>query len=246
MLRTTWAACAVLVALLAFTGCAVLDDAPAPPTPTAPDPAPTYTQPPDWTEPTRWTALPRGWRKDELGSEVGFPHTTEGAVAMAMAANSVNVEGDRSTVDEQLRLYHSYLAVRDRAPEAVEKIKQTAVEVDATIAQQVGVKAGESLPPGAYLRNHVLGYKIIRESNDAVSLWLLTSVVQKAGELEKEESSFTGTLLGLQWQDGDWRLSGEVTIQAQKDTAGKAGPALVAPGDAAFNEAGWTAIRSAS
>ncbi|MEU8779215.1 hypothetical protein [Streptomyces sp. NPDC048606] len=176
---------------------------------------------------------------------MGFPHTTEGAVAMAMAANSINVEAGRSTVHEQMRLYNSYLFAGDREPEAPEKIKQQAVEVDEFMAQQAGVKMGELLPAGVYMRNNVIGYKIISESKDAVALWLLTRVIQRVSE-KQEESSFTGALLGLRWQDGDWKLSAAATVQAQKETEAETEPSLVAPGDPAFDEAGWTAIRTAS
>ncbi|MGA5425172.1 hypothetical protein ACPCKX_33765, partial [Streptomyces lavendulocolor] len=69
----------------------------------------------DWTEPERWVALPRGQRTDAGGSEVGFSHTVEGAVAMLKAANTTVIEGDRSNVDEQLRIYRSYVGKADQS-----------------------------------------------------------------------------------------------------------------------------------
>ncbi|MGA5425166.1 hypothetical protein ACPCKX_33720, partial [Streptomyces lavendulocolor] len=78
-------------------------------------PLPSYADPQDWTEPERWVALPRGQRTDAGGSEVGFPHTVEGAVAMLKAANTTVIEGDRSNVDEQLRIYRSYVGKVDQS-----------------------------------------------------------------------------------------------------------------------------------
>ncbi|MFP8886790.1 hypothetical protein [Streptomyces mangrovi] len=209
-------------------------------------PAPTYAAPEDWTEPERWVALPRGEDTDERGSEVGFPHTTEGAVAMAAAANTTSVEADRSTVDEQLRIYHSYLSTADRSDANVEAIEQNAQQTDKDLRKEMSVGAGQPLPSGAYLRSHVIGYKIVTESTDEVGVWLLSRVVQKTGETAKEISSYTRTLVGAAWEDGDWKLSGAVTDRVQQEAQAQDEPKMVAPGDAEFNAAGWTAIRDAS
>uniref|UniRef100_UPI002F915464 hypothetical protein n=1 Tax=Streptomyces virginiae TaxID=1961 RepID=UPI002F915464 len=209
-------------------------------------PAPTYAVPDDWTEPERWTALPRGQRTDERGSRVGFPHTVEGAAAMAAAANTTRIEGETSTADEQLRIYHSYMGKSDQSPENAKKVEAAAQQTDATILQEMGVSAGQPLPSGAYARAHVVGYKVIKKSDNEVSVWMLGLVVQKNGETKKEESSYTRTLLGVQWQDGDWKMTSDATRRAQQDIAGQAQPPMVAPGDEEFNAGGWTAIREAS
>ncbi|MFD7915156.1 hypothetical protein ACFV30_31285 [Streptomyces sp. NPDC059752] len=209
-------------------------------------PEATYAPPQDWTEPERWTALPRGQRPDERGSQVGFPHTAEGAAAMAAAANATRIEGEQSSVDEQLRIYRSYVGKGDQSPENAKKIEAAAKQTDATLSQEMGVSAGQPLPSGAYVRGHVVGYKVIKKAPDEVSVWLLGLVVQKNGETKTEESSYTRTLLGVQWQDGDWKLTAEATRQAQQDIAGQPQPPMVAPGDEEFNTGGWTAIREAS
>ncbi|MEU2237267.1 hypothetical protein [Streptomyces vietnamensis] len=105
---------AALLAVLALTGCGPFggdagSQTPAkggaspssPPAVPAVQPAPepsqsstAYEAPDDWTEPERWTALPRGSRRDEEGSEVGFPHTAEGGVAMLATANTTSIEGE--------------------------------------------------------------------------------------------------------------------------------------------------------
>ncbi|MFD4865268.1 hypothetical protein [Streptomyces sp. NPDC058412] len=256
--KGTWAAGVALATVLLLTAYSLLaaddgagSEAPAKggasPSASSPaSPAPTYAAPEAWTEPERWVALPRGQRADERGSQVGFPHTAEGAAAMAAAASTSRIEGEKSAVDEQLRFYHSYMGKGDQSPENAKKIEQTAQQTDQNIAREMGVSAGQPLPPGAYVRSHVVGYKVIKKSPDEVSVWLLGRVVQKAGETKKEEDSYTRTLLGVQWQDGDWKVTADATRRAQTDIAGQAQPQMVAPGDEAFNEAGWTAIRDAS
>ena len=254
--RGTWIAGTALVAVLALTGYAMFngdDDGSdaagkggaSPSATSSAGPKPGYTPPDDWSEPERWTALPRGKRTDEHGSEVGFPHTTQGAVAMAAAANTVSIEADRGTVDEQLRIYHSYVSKADQSDENAEKIELTAIQTDKSLHKQMSVPAGEPLPSGAYMRSSVIGYKVVRESDDEVSVWVLSRAAQKAGETAKESVDYTRTLNAVVWEDGDWKLSGAVTQRALQD-ARKDEPKIVAPGDAAFNAAGWTAIREAS
>ncbi|MFJ7242636.1 hypothetical protein ACIQWB_36700 [Streptomyces olivaceus] len=257
--KSTWIAGAALAAVLALTGYAVLsggdDDADpaskdsASPSASASSSAgagPSYVPPDDWSEPERWTALPRGERTDKHGSEVAFPHTTEGAVATMAAANSASVEADRSSVDEQLRIYHSYVAKADQSDDNAEQIELAAIETDKALHKQMGVEAGRPLPSGAYMRSNVIGYKIVRESADEVSAWVLSRAAQKAGETEKERLDYTRTLNAVVWEDGDWRLSGVATQRALQDVKKDGEPKIVAPGDAAFNSAGWTAIREAS
>lgn len=254
--RGTWAAGIALVALLAFTGVALLsggDEAPDAPgaggagasASASPGPSATYAPPDDWTEPESWAALPRGKRTDERGSQVGFPHTAEGAVAAAAALNTVSIEGDRDTVDEQLRLYHSYVSKADRSDDHAEGVELAAIETDKALHKQMGLPAGGPLPSGAYMRSSVIGFKVVKASDDEVSVWLLSRAAQKAGETAKESVDYTRILNAMVWEDGDWKLSGAATQRAM-GAAQKGEPTIVAPGDAAFNEAGWTAIREAS
>lgn len=209
-------------------------------------PEPTYAQPPDWTEPQRWTALPRGQRTDERGSQLGFPHTAEGAVAMMAAGNTTRIEADKSNKDEQLRIYNTYIGKADQSAEAAEQIELNAIATDKSLAKEMGVPAGQPLPSGAYVRSHVVGYQVIKKSGDEVSAWLLARVVQKNGETTPEKGSYTRTLVGAQWVDGDWKMTADATARAQQEVQGKAEPTMAAPGDEVFNSAGWTAIREAS
>lgn len=255
--RGTWIAGGALLAVLALTGYAMLaGDGEASDTPakggasasasSSASPSPTYAAPDDWSEPERWAALPRGKRTDDRGSEVGFPHTTEGAAGMTAAANTTVVEGERTNVDEQRRIYHSYVGAADQSADSAEKIELQALQTDKALARQMGVSPGQPLPAGAYVRNTVIGYKVVKQSPNEVSLWLLARVVQKTGETAKESSSYTRTLSGVQWVDGDWKMTAVATARAYQEAQGQAEPPMAAPGDAAFNAAGWTAIREAS
>ncbi len=255
--RGRWIGGAALAAVLVLTGYAALDgsdsgsDGPAkggdsPSASGSASPSATYGVPKDWTEPERWTALPRGQRRDDHGSLTGFPQSTEGAAAMMAAANSTSVESGRSTVDEQLRIYHAYIGKSDQSAQAAEQIELNAMATDKSLAKSMGVTPGQPLPPGAYVRSTVVGYKIIKASSGEVSVWLLARVVQKNAETAQESSSYTRTLAAAQWQEGDWKLTSSATERAQQDAKAHAQPTIAAPGDAVFNAAGWTAIREAS
>ncbi|MET9206798.1 hypothetical protein ABZW38_16820 [Streptomyces bacillaris] len=254
--KGVWFAGAALAAVLALTGYALFggDDGgdaqgkagSSSSASATPGPTESYAAPEDWTEPQRWAALPRGERTDERGSPVGFPQTAEGAVAMMAAANSSVIEGTRTNEDEQLRLYHSYIGKPDQSEAAEERVEQGAISNGEAIWRSMGLKPGDPLPAGAYMRTHVVGFQFIKRSPTEVTAWVLSMETQKAGEMEEEKVSYTRTLLGAQWQDGDWKLSVRATRHAQDDTQGKPEPEMVAVGDAAFNSAGWTAIREAS
>ncbi|MEV6424968.1 hypothetical protein [Streptomyces sp. NPDC051662] len=252
-----WFAGVALAAVLALTSYAVLNgddegaDTPAKggssaSASAAPSPSASYAPPDDWTEPSQWAALPRGERTDERGSQVGFPKSTEGAVAMMVAANTTAVEGEKSNVDEQLRIYHSYIGKADQSSENAKAIELNAIDSDKAFAKQMSVEAGQPLPPGAYVRSAVVGYKVIKKSDTEVSVWLLSRAVQKAGEMTKESGSYTRTLAGAQWEGGDWKVTSVATERAQQAVQGQLQPEMAAPGDPEFNTSGWTAIREAS
>ncbi|MEV6179949.1 hypothetical protein [Streptomyces sp. NPDC052015] len=258
--RGTWLAGAALVAVLALTGYAALsgsdDDGsdaagkggatPSVSGSATASPAPAYTQPEDWTEPARWVALPRGTRTDKYGSQVGYPHTTEGAMGMLVHTTSGSVEPGQSTVDVQMRIYRSYMSAEDQSDETAERVEQKAQETDKRLRQQMGVPSnGRDLPPGSYVRTTVIGYKIIEASDDQVGAWLLAQVATKKGELEKETIEYIRLVMGARWESGDWKLSTKASVDASQQ-GGSDKPGLATPGDAKFNEIGWTAIREAS
>ncbi|MFI2764910.1 hypothetical protein ACH5A3_39780 [Streptomyces echinatus] len=255
--RGTWAAGGALAAVLVLTGYIAFggdgdDSTPAgkggaqPSVSSSVSAAPTYEVPDDWTEPARWVALPRGKRTDKYGSQVGFPHTTTGGVALAAAAQASDVNEQKSVVDEHLRQYNSYLAAEDRSERVAERVELGAQQTDKTLHRQMGVAPGAPLPSGAYQRSTVVGFKIINESPDELSFWLLTRVAQKSGETSKEQVVYTRSLAGVRWESDDWKLSAQATMTAQQKVQGKPKPAGAAPGDAKFNSSGWTAIREAS
>jgi hypothetical protein len=206
---------------------------------------PGYAAPPDWTDPGDWVALPKASSTDAHGSPVGYPHSVEGAVAAAAATQTTSVEGETSNSDEQKRIYLSYVAAADQDPDKAEKLAQKTAEGDRQLAQDSGVQPGQPLPPGAYLRSRVVGFKIISKSADQVTMWLLIRGVQKTGETAQEKGHYARVSTGLQWVDGDWKLTGTSMRVSNQDT-GETPPQIAAPGDTAFNAAGWTAIREAS
>ncbi|MGW2181271.1 hypothetical protein ACWCXX_24860 [Streptomyces sp. NPDC001732] len=253
--KTKWAIGGLGAAVVLLTGYAMLggdDEETAgekggrPAASSSATPSPGYKAPDDWTEPERWASLPRGKRTDEHGSDVGFAHTTEGAAAMLAAASSTSVDSTRTITDEQLRLYHSYVGQIDRSDDAAERVKLAGADADKALAREMGVRAGQPLPPGAYVRSTVVAYQVIKSSADQAGLWLLSRVVQRNGETAKESSSYTRSLVGAEWEDGDWKLTSTSTAETQLAVRGQDEPKMVAPGDAEFNAAGWTAIREAS
>lgn len=205
---------------------------------------PPYTIPSDWTEPTRWAALPAGTRTDSRGAEVGFPHSVDGAVALLAAADDASIEGARTTVKVQLDIYHSYTSSADQTATREDEVRASAVAADADLRQSMGLSSRGPWPAGAYVHATAVGFKMIREAPDEVAAYLLTRVASRAGETAAETTSYTVGTLAAVWEDGDWKASGDASASA--DAASADVPDIAAPGDAAFNAAGWTAIREAS
>ncbi|KJS61959.1 hypothetical protein [Streptomyces rubellomurinus] len=254
-----WGAAGILAAVVGLTGYAAVqqgadDDASHPgtsasPPPSAtaatttaaPVPVSTYSAPPSWEEPDRWLAAPRGTRTVG-GREVGFPHTMEGAVGMLVASSAVDIEGATTTVDEHLASYTTYTAVGDQTPAREQRVRQGAAKADARARATMGAPDSGPLPAGAWMRSHLVGFKIVQARPDAVTAHLLLRNGQKAGETARESVFYTVGIVGVVWRDDDWKF----------DTAGGASPPagsvpeIAAPGDAAFNTQGWTAIRQAS
>ncbi|MFF8407730.1 hypothetical protein ACF06P_39650 [Streptomyces sp. NPDC015684] len=139
--------------------------------------------------------------------------------------------------------YNSYIAPEDRSDSNAGRIELGAQRTDKNLHRRMGVKPGGPLPDGAYLRTTVVGFKVVKSSPDGGSTWLLSRVAQKAGEIEKEEISYTGTLVASRWEAGDWKLSTKSVLAARQVPEGQRAPK---GGDKAFNAAGWTAIRQAS
>ncbi|MBV6700305.1 hypothetical protein KV557_24900 [Kitasatospora aureofaciens] len=215
--------------------------APAPPAATS-----TYSIPANWTEPARWAALPRGSQTAASGNTTGFPNTTDGAVALLVAATATNMQNQRGMLDEQLAIYNTYLAAADQNPANEAKLREKASQTDAQNRADLGLPASGPLPSGAFVRANVVGFKVIQSSPSEVTAYLLTKVSSKAGEMSPENDSYVVSALGAVWQDTDWKLSVKASSDAVAQTRGQQSPTIAAPGDARFNEAGWTAIRQAS
>ncbi|MEV7595827.1 hypothetical protein AB0O91_00385 [Kitasatospora sp. NPDC089797] len=250
-----WGAGVMLTAAVGLTGYTALageegqpssaQPGTGPPSPSTASPAPvpvsTYSLPATWTEPQRWLAAPRGARTSG-GRATGFPHSTDGAIGMLVASSGFDVEGSRTLVDEQLAFFTTYTAVSDQTPAREQRIRQGAAKADARARATMGLPASGPLPPGAWVRTNLVGFTLIQSQPDAVTAHLLLRTAQKAGETSPEAVSYAVGTIGVVWRDGDWKL----------DPAGGASPGpgsapeIAAPGDAAFNTQGWTAIRQAS
>ncbi|WP_345695769.1 hypothetical protein [Kitasatospora terrestris] len=215
-----------------------------PPTPrntATPIPLETYSAPATWTEPTRWQALPRGSRAAANGRETGFPDSVDGAVAMLVAASAINAQGSRSLADEQWAIYAAYTASSEQSAALSQKVREGTARTDASTRAAMGLETTGPMPSGAHIRSQAVGFKIIRSAPGIVSTHLLVRSTQKAGELQPEKVSYIVCALSVAWREGDWKF----TARPTSDRADEA-PAIAAPGDAAFNSAGWTAIRQAS
>ncbi|MBV2155074.1 hypothetical protein [Kitasatospora sp. SUK 42] len=216
----------------------------APPTTTAPQLTPTYSAPPTWTEPERWLAAPKGSRKAASGRETGFPATADGAIGMMVAASAISVEGSDTLANQQLVVYSTYMLPADQSPMAEAKVRQGAERADAGIRRALGLPSTGPLPSGAFMRTTMIGFRPIQVTPTQVAAYVLVYVTNKGGEMVPEQTVYTMGILAAVWQDGDWKLSGQATKSAIAQADQK--PPIAAPGDAAFNAAGWTAIRQAS
>lgn len=192
----------------------------------------------------RWVALPQGRRTDSHGDRVGFPRTADGAVAMMSAAGTSSIEGTRSTSVAQLDAFTSYLSAADRTPGNQAKVKFAAAAEDAALRASMHLPAAGPLPSGAYVHTTVVGFRLIRTGHSQVSAFLLSRVARKSGETAPEQVSYTVGTLAAVWEHVDWKVSTHASVAAAK-TSGPV-PGIAAPGDAAFNTSGWTAIREAS
>ncbi|MFF4818409.1 hypothetical protein ACFY2K_27925 [Kitasatospora sp. NPDC001309] len=200
-----------------------------------------YSLPTTWTEPQRWLAAPRGTRT--VGSrEVGFPHSTDGAIGMLVASSGFDVEGSTTLVDEQLTFYRTYTAASDRTPTREQRIRQGAAKADARARSTMGLPESGPLPAGAWVRTHLVGFKLVQAQPDSVTAHLLLRTAQKAGETRPEAVSYAVGTIGVVWRDGDWKLDPTGGTSPAPDSV----PEIAAPGDPAFNAQGWTAIRQAS
>ncbi len=206
-----------------------------------PVPVSTYSIPATWSEPARWLAAPRGTRTVH-GHEVGFPHTTDGAIGMLLASSTYNVEGATTTVDEQLTTYFTYTAESDRTPTREQRVRQGAAKADAQVRASMGAPESGPLPSGTWVRTHLVGFKIVQARPDSVTAHVLLRTCQKAGETKSESVVYTVGTIAVAWLDEDWKL--DVTGGASASPGPV--PEIAAPGDAAFNVQGWTAIRQAS
>jgi hypothetical protein len=211
----------------------------------SPEPAPTYTRPDDYTEPARWAALPQVEGDDERGNPVGFPRSTEGAIAVMAAHVEANTQG----VEAIRRANRSYYTAEDVTTIEAKKDQELAEARKLTrqLRQWAGVPDSGPLPQGAVLTNEVIGFKVHKADRNEVQAQLLTRLSSKAGPDQQELKEYVvSNASAVVWEDGDWKISSAAVSRLAKDSDPDELPKAVEVGDAAFNKEGWTAIREGS
>ncbi|MFG2821700.1 hypothetical protein ACGFX4_19995 [Kitasatospora sp. NPDC048365] len=244
------AAVVVLTTYSALTSDEQLPAATAPPPAVSaslsPKPMQSYTIPSTWTEPVRWSALPQGSGKAANGRPVGFPATTDGAMGMVLAASSIRMSGTRSLTDEHLALYDAYMPRSDRSPDRELKVRQNAAQAEAGYRKSLELPSTGPLPSGVFVQADMVGFRIIKTTPDEVLAYVVTRLSLRPGELKPESLAYQVGALGVSWRDGDWKFSISSAEHLKEQLGNSPLPAIAAPGDAAFNTLGWTAIRQAS
>ncbi|MFF5694725.1 hypothetical protein ACFY7N_29095 [Streptomyces albidoflavus] len=209
-----------------------------------PGPVGTYTTPEDWTEPERWAALPRAEKTNDRGFGVGFPDEEEGAVAMLVAQQSYVAEGDTTLAERQADSYLTYASQADKTPKQQVRVKQALERREQQVRAGMGVPGEGDLPPGAYVRTQVIGFKVVMSEDGEVGAFLLSKTTTRSSETAKERADYAVVRYGAKWEAGDWKVSGEVSNRV--DQQGETPPRIAVAGDPEFNREGWTAIREAS
>ncbi|ONI48501.1 hypothetical protein [Streptomyces sp. IB2014 011-1] len=200
----------------------------APPTTATADPAPVETLPPDdgnYVAPAAYVALPEGTEK--VGDlPVGFPHTPEGAAAMAVTSARNAWSFDPAKIKEGILTYAS---ARYRNPMAASA--EDGAEGNREFA---GVPGTGPLPPGASLNAWPIGVKWTEAGSDTVNVLVLMRVTSVSKEGAEPKTSIVVVPGRSVWESDDWK--GDAT---DPNTL----PAPTEIGTAKFNEDGWKAIQ---
>ncbi|MFG2913114.1 hypothetical protein ACGF0D_09510 [Kitasatospora sp. NPDC048298] len=161
---------------------------------------------------------------------------------MLVASSGFDVEGSTTLVDEQLTFYRTYTATADQTADREQRVRQGAARADARARATMGLPESGPLPVGAWVRTGMVGFKLVQARPDAVTAHLLLRTARKSAESSPESVSYAVGTVGVVWRESDWRLD----PSGGSSPAPEAVPGIAAPGDAAFNAQGWTAVRQAS
>ncbi|WP_435137778.1 hypothetical protein [Actinacidiphila sp. bgisy144] len=206
----------------------------AAPAPSAPSPSSTATPRPVATEtddgstflaPSTWVALPAG-KATKQGLPTGFPHTVEGAAAVAVASVRAGWTWD---ADAAARAAAVYAVPADAA--ALQKAARAST---ANSRVSVGLPGTGALPADAQMTSSPIGVQWKNVTADRATLSVEARVVYTAGSGQPQKTQVIATTAECDWIAGDWHI--------------KAGPGEDSPepfdlGTAGFNSAGWRALQ---
>lgn len=194
----------------------------------APGPTPVQTLPADegdYVAPAKYVALPDGeGRVGEL--PVRFPHTPEGAAAMAVASARNAWSLDPAKIKAGILAY-STAQYRDAMASSVEEGAQGNREF-------AGVPATGTIPPGAALNAWPIGVKWTTKGSNTVDALVLLRVTSVAKEGAEPKTTLVVAPGRAVWESGDWK--GHPTDPGPL-------PDPVELGTPKFNEDGWMAIQ---
>lgn len=197
--------------------------------PTAgPGPAPVQTLPPDegdYVAPAKYVALPDG--ADRVGElPVKFPHTPEGAAAMAVASSRNAWSFDPAKLKAGILAY-SAAKYRDA-------MAASAGDGATGNREFAGVPATGAIPPGAALNAWPIGVKWAAKGSDTVNVMVLLRVTSVPKEGAEPKTTLVVVPARAVWESGDWK--GDPTDPMPL-------PDPVDIGTPKFNEDGWMAIQ---
>lgn len=184
-----------------------------------------------FTAPASWVTLPTG--SGSTGAmPTGFPHTPDGAAALAVEA----VQYGWSTDITQARAAAALYADPPDVPAALDQ----ATDLAAGLAGALGGSPA-SLPAGAGVATQVVGVRITLLDADDVGVALLVEVTYDPGSGAANSTRQTVLSALITWVPadpgpGDWRY----TLAAAPPA-----PPAAALGSPAYNAAGWSAVEGA-
>jgi hypothetical protein len=192
------------------------------------DPAETTQPPSDYAAPDEWVQLPTGSGMEE-GLPVGFPQTSEGAVAMVVSSTRTGWTWDVAQAESGARVYVN-------ADEREDALAMVDGSVRA-VREYVGIAQNGPIPEGAALNAAPIGVQWEELEDGSVRVSTLTRVTFTPGGGEPTTNHLHTTVNDAVWEDGDWQVH-SVPAEVVQDVTD---PADI--GSEEFNSLGWIAIQ---
>jgi hypothetical protein len=192
----------------------------------ATEPAPTSTASGVYIAPANFVSLPQGSRRLN-GLPVGFPHTPQGAVAMAVASATATWTDDAAANSAAARVYS--------APGQVDQQAADAAAGAAALRKTFGLPATGPLPAGATLSTWPIGVQWKVLDVDTVQVSFEVRELSSPGTGQPATSRIQATTGLMGWTtSGDWKII---------ETEPMSVPTPYDLGTDGFNSAGWIAIQ---